>query len=518
MLPVRSLFAVVVPRHLTLLDYGMIVLYFALTLWIGARCVRRGKRSAGDFFLSGQRMAWWALALSMFASGTSSISFMALPAKTYTSDWLVFGSVPAQSGAALIVGIFFVPLLRRLRLTTVYSYLDQRFDPRVRLLGAGLGVFLKIGARMSVVMLLPALALSTVTGLNVYLSIALIGGVTTFYAMEGGFEAVVWTDVLQAIVTLGSLGVSLVFLIRGVPGGWGGVLQLANASHKFHAVDAGFSFSRATVWVFAGMFLASVFTQLADQPNMQRWFALHDDRETRRTLYLSSVIGFLGAVVFFLIGTTLFAFYRVHADRLASELPSDAIFPYFIANELPAGVVGAIVAGLFASSMGALSSILNATAAVVVTDFQGVIAPHASEVSRVRLAKWTTLICGIGGTGMAAYLAYCSVPSLWDEFLKLVALIGGGFPGVFALGLLTRRANSTGVIVGAVGSVVVTWWIQRYTSLNVFFQGFVAVASCMAIGYVVSCLVGRARSAEALKGLVLWDLFARNGTHGKRFR
>jgi len=451
-------------------------------------------------------VAWWALALSMFATGTSSISFMALPAKTYQTNWLSFGSAPAQAFAGVVVGLVFVRLLRKLKLTTVFGYLDQRFDHRVRLLGAALGVLLKVGGRMSVIMLLPALALSTVTGLNVYLSILLIGGVTTFYAMEGGFEAVVWTDVMQAIVTLLSLAVALYFLFAGVPGGFGGVVKIAEEADKLRAVDLAFDFTKPTVWVFVGMFLGAIFTQLGDQPNMQRWFAMADDRETKRTVAMSTVIGLGGATVFFFVGTALFAFYRTNPQRLAAGLPNDAIFPFFIANELPPGIVGLIVAGLFASAMGALSSSINATAAVVVSDFQQVLNLQASEGARLRLARRATLACGVLATSMAAFLAYRNVSSLWDEFLRLVALIGGGFPGVFAIGLLSRRANATGVIVGAVASIAVTWWIQHYTKTSVFFHGFAAVSSCMIVGYVVSLVVGQRPKDEALRGLTIWDV------------
>ncbi len=496
------------PRYLTTLDYVVIACYFALTLWVGWWCVRRKRNSSGDFFLGGGRVAWWALALSMFATGTSSISFMALPAKTYQSDWLAFGSAPAQAFAGVVVGLVFVGLLRRLKLTTVYGYLDRRFDSRVRLLGGALSVLLKVGGRMSVVMLLPALALSTVTGLNVYVSILLIGGVTTLYAMEGGFEAVVWTDVLQAVFTLLSLAIALHFLLAGVPDGFQGVLGIAEQADKMRAVDTSLDFTAPTVWVFLGMFLAAIFTQVGDQPNMQRWFAMNDDREIRRTVAMSTVIGLTGATIFFFIGTALYAFYQSNPGRLGGEVPNDAIFPFFIANELPPGVVGLIVAGLFASAMGALSSSINATAAIVVTDFQGILNPRASEAARLRLARWATLACGIISTGMAAYLAYKNVRSLWDEFLRLIALIGGGFPGVFALGLLSRRATSTGVIIGAIASVAVTWWVQHYTQTSVFLHGFVAVASCMLIGYGASLLVGRRRPAAELAGLTLWDLWS----------
>jgi SSS family solute:Na+ symporter len=476
----------VVPRMLVPGDYALIALYLAVNLAIGAWCARRRQASSRDFFLGGGRVSWWAAAVSFCATATSSISFMALPAKSFRTDWEPFGSAPAQAGAGILMGLVFAGILRRLNLTTIFGYLERRFDRNVRLLGAGLGVLLKIGGRMSVIMLLPALALSTVTGLNVYASIAVMGGVTTVYAAEGGFEAVVWTDVMQTVVTYGGVALALLFLARGVPGGFSGIVHAGAAAGKFHAVSWSFDPTRPTVWVFVGMFLGHIFTQLADQPLMQRMLATKDEREARRTLLFGNLLGLGTSVLFFFVGSSLFVFYHQHPEKLAHGLPDDAIFPYFIANELPHGVVGLIVAGLFAAAMGALSSTINATAAVVVTDFQKVLYPQASAPQQIRLAKITTLLCGVLATGMATWLAARHDVPLWDRFLMLNALIGGGFPGVFALGLLTRRANPPGVIVGALASIGITWWVEAYTKTSAFLDSFIAIASCFVLGYLAS--------------------------------
>lgn len=495
-------------RSLALTDYVVLAAYLALNLVIGWWCARKKAAGSAGYFLGGRQVSWWAAAISFFATATSSISFMALPAKTFTTDWLAFGSAPAQAIAGLIVGFFLVGLLRRLNLTTVYGYLEQRFDRRVRLLGAGLGVLLKVGGRMSVVMLLPALALATVTGMNVYVIILSMGIVTTIYAMEGGFEAVVWTDVMQTVVMLGGVTMAVYYIITGVPGGFSEVMSRGDAAGKFHMVSWERDVSSPTVWVFIGMFLAHIFAQVSDQPLMQRMLATSDVKQAQRTVVIGNMIGLASSVVFFFVGSALWVFYGAHPERLAAGVPNDAIFPYFIANELPVGVVGLIVAALFAAAMGALSSAINSTATIIVSDFQGTIHPAATDVSKVRLAKLSTVICGILGTGMAMYLAYRNVPSLWDEFLKLIALIGGGFPGVFALGLLTRRATSSGVIVGAVASIVITWWVQNYTTVNVFLHGFVAVASCMIIGYLASLFIGTKNVSRIGTKLTFWDVAA----------
>ncbi|HVS54151.1 MAG TPA: sodium:solute symporter [Opitutaceae bacterium] len=496
--------AAVSPRTLAAPDYVALAAYFSVSLAIGWWW-RRKKQSSGEFFLGDRRLPWWAAAISFMATATSSISFMALPARTYASDWLSFGSAPAQAGAGALVGIVFVGVLRRLNLTTIFDYLEQRFDRRVRLLGAALAILLKVGGRMSVVMLLPALALSTVTGFDRYASILLMGAVTTVYAMEGGFEAVVWTDVMQVGVTIGGVAIALGCMARGVDGGFGGMIDAARAAGKFHALSLDWDMTQPTVWVFVGMFIGHVFVVLGDQPLMQRMLATADPREARRAIVMGNVVGFGGSVMFFFVGTMLWAFYRAHPERVPAGLAGDAIFPFFIANELPHGVVGLIVASLFAAGMGALSSAMNATATIVVTDFQGTLRPGATEAQRLRLARGATLAAGGLATAMAVWLAWRGTTSLWDEYLKLIALIGGGFPGVFALGLLTRRANATGVIVGALASVAVTWVVQNFTATSAFLHGFVAVASCIVIGYGVSLACGGRAPGKNFTGLTVWD-------------
>ncbi len=498
------LFSAITPRTLAWPDYIALTAYFALNLGIGWWCTRRKRAESGDYFLGGGRVAWWAAAISFFATATSSISFMALPAKTYSTDWQVFLSAPAQAFAGCVVGLVFVNLLRRLGVVSIFAYLERRFDKRVQLVGAGLGILLKVLGRMSVVMLLPSLALSTVTGLNVYLSITLIGIVTTLYSLEGGFEAVIWTDVLQAGVMLGGVVVALTYLGAGIDGGLAGLLPAAAEANKLHLVNTSFNVTEPTLVVFAAQFLATVFIQIGDQPLMQRMLSSANEAEARRTVILGNLIGVASSILFFFVGTALWAFYRAHPERLAAGLPNDSIFPYFIANELPRGVVGIIVAGLFAAAMGALSSILNSTAAVVVSDFQGTFRPQATEAERLRLAKLTTLVCGALGIGMASWLAAQNAASLWDEFLKLIALLGGGFAGVFALGLITRRAHARGVLFGAVASIGVTWAVQHYTQTSPFAHGFVAVFSCILVGYVAS-LILPAPAQKSLAGLTLWD-------------
>jgi Na+/proline symporter len=324
--------------------------------------------------------------------------------------------------------------------------------------------------------------------------------------MEGGFEAVVWTDVLQSAVMVGGVSIAIWHMAASVDGGLVGIVSTATNAGKFHAVSWALDLTHPTVWVFAGMFVATMFFQISDQPLMQRMLATADARDAQRTVTLGNFIGLLSGVVFFFVGTALWVFYRAHPERLNNTMSGDTIFPYFIVNELPVGVVGVIVAGLFAAAMGALSSMLNSSATIVVSDFYGTLRPDLPPAERTRLAWWVTLICGVIATGMAIFLAWRNLPSLWDEFLLLAALLGGALLGIFALGLITRRTNGSGVLVGAFAGIACTWWVQTYTATNVFFHTFVALAATMLVGYVASFFFALRTPRKNLHGLTMWDL------------
>jgi Na+/proline symporter len=189
---------------------------------------------------------------------------------------------------------------------------------------------------------------------------------------------------------------------------------------------------------------------------------------------------------------------------LNPTLQTDAIFPWFIAQQLPAGVSGLVIAGLFAAAMSTLDSSLNSVATVITTDFFKRFLPRVSDRYWLRLARWLTLLLGIIGTGAALFMATIDVTSLWDQWMKLLGLFGGGLAGLFVLGIFTGRAHGHGALVGAITSAMVLYFFQEYTRAHVFLYGAVGVISCVTVGYVASIVIpGETRSLEGLTILTL---------------
>ena len=490
-------------KGLGFLDYVMLAAYFGLNLGIGFLCAKR-KATSDDYFRGGGRIQWWALGISYMATAMSSISFMAYPARAYVSNWLLIGVPVFQSAAVIVAGIFFIRLFRRLNITTVFEYLEKRFGRAIRLMGGALMILSQVGGRLSIVMLLPSMAFSAVSGLNVYVSIWLMGTVTVFYCLKGGMKAVVWTDVLQFLLVYGTIAFALVTITHDVPGGLSGLLSVAHTEGKFKAFLFDWDFVRPTVWVFSCLAVTTVFLQLSDQALMQRALSAPDEKAARNSVVLAGVLNLPVGLMLFFIGSALFVFYRHHPSFLDPTLPNDSIFPYFVGTELPSGIVGLIIAGIFAAAMSAVSGSVNAISAITVRDFLLPFWPDSSERTQMKLAKLATVAAGGLATVIATIMAGMNIQSLWEMFAALMGLIGGGFPGIFALGLLTRRANAPGVAIGLLASVAVTFAVKSYTATNVFLYTSVAVGSCIAVGYIASLLF--APPSKPLDGLTIYTL------------
>ena len=252
------------------LNYGILIGYLGILVLMGIYFSRREKTTE-DFFLAGRRVPWWAAGLSIYGTQLSAITFIAIPAAVYARNWVPYLAQICIVLIAPLVVFCYLPFFRRLQVTTAYEYLEVRFNLVVRLMSSILFILFQIG-RMSIVMLLPAIALSAATGLNLYLCIAVMGILCTIYTVLGGIEAVVWTDVLQVFVLLGGAIVSLFVIAGNVDGGFIGIARMAKHSNKIHMFNWGWSCLTMTVWVVViGNLFANLVPYTTDQAVIQRY-------------------------------------------------------------------------------------------------------------------------------------------------------------------------------------------------------------------------------------------------------
>ncbi len=391
--------------HFGLLNNSVLVVYLAALVAMGFYFSRRVK-STDDFFLGGRRVPWWAAGLSIFSTQLSSITFMAIPALVYRTDWVYFLGNMMIVGVAPIVIYMYLPFFRRLEVTTAYEYLEKRFHVVVRLLGSLAFLLFQFG-RMGIVMALPAMALAAVTGLNIYVCIAVMGVLATIYTVLGGIEAVIWTDVLQTVVLLGGGVISLILIAGDLEGGFGTIYSMAAAEEKLTAFTPGWSVATTAVWVVVvGKLLEQFVPYTADQAVVQRYLTTPDEKEAARAVWTNTVLAAPASLLFFGLGTALWAFYRSHPDRLTPLARHEQIFPWFIVEQLPAGVSGLVIAGLFAAAMSTLDSSMNAMATAITTDFCRRFKPGLSDHHSLNLARWLTVLLGVVGTGSGVLIAW----------------------------------------------------------------------------------------------------------------
>jgi SSS family solute:Na+ symporter len=469
------------------LDWMVIVLYLGGSAGIGLYVFLRQKNSSNEeFFLGGRRIPWWAAGVSLYATGTSAISFIGIPAKSFATNWQILAQNVVGLFTIGLVAVFIVPLIRRLNVTSVYQYLEMRFHPSIRVLASALNILIQLGGRMSVVLYLPALALSAVTGLSVIWSILLMGAVTIVYTLLGGMKAVIWTDVLQVVVMLGGAFFAIGYVIYRVDGGLPRFFHIAMADEKMKTFDWTFNLTQATVWGFMFCALIELITYPKDQVMMQRALSTKSAREAGWSMWTLGAIVVPGSFTFFAIGTALYVFYQQHPERLNPLLSVDATFPLFIAAELPVGITGLIIAGIFAASMSTLSSCMNSVATLISIDFYERFSSRATEEKSMRLAKWMTVISGVIGVGTAVLLALFDIKSAFDAWFALQAVLGGGFAGCYGLGMFSKRANWQGAVIGVIASLVITFIIWQGAMVAPVLYPTFAIFACLVFGYIGS--------------------------------
>lgn len=462
----------------------VVVLYLLALVYIGVRCSKRGG-DAEDFFLAGRRIPWWAAGISIFATQLSAITFVSTPALAYATDWLVLPGKAMILVMAPIVVLFYLPFFRRLNITTAYEYLEQRFNLSVRLFGSASFIAFQL-MRMAIVVFLPALALATITGINVYLCILIMGVLSTLYTVLGGMAAVIWTDVLQTIVLLGGMLVAIVIVTIDV-GGVGVVLEAANAANKTRMWNGSLSATDLATWsILLGTLALQFGPYTTDQSVVQRYLTTKDERSAARGIWLNGLMAIPVGVLFMLLGTCLYVFFQHRPELLHIGMKNDEVFPLFVAGQLPAGLSGLVIAGIFAASMSSLDSSMHSIATACTVDWHKRLSPTATAASSLRLARMLTMVLGAIGILTASLLVTFDIQSLWFLFQKFLGLLSSGLVGIFALGMFTKRASSRGVLVGAGASIAVLAYLTWFSPLHFYLYAVIGITTSVGVGYVAS--------------------------------
>jgi SSS family solute:Na+ symporter len=474
------------------IDLAIVVVYLlavtALGMWF-----RRGSQDAREYFLGGRTAPWWALAFSIVATETSTLTIIGTPAISYGGNLtflqLVFGYLLGR----LLIVLLLLPGYFRGEFFTAYALIEKRFGVRARAVAATTFLVTRAvaeGVRVSAI----ALVVSVVLGTSERLAVLVVIALTVLYTLEGGMKAVIWTDVAQLLLYLTGSAVTFWVLLQRIPGGWSEVTQVATAAgHKLQVFD--FSFHWATKYTFWSGLIGGAFLTMAshgtDQTIVQRLLAARNQRDSRRALLASGVIVFVQFALFLLIGVLLYVFAQ-HAPLLAPGERRDRILPLFLVREMPAGLAGLLLASIVAVAMSNASGSLNSLAASSILDFSRLRGTNAEPANFLRTSRRMTLAWGL----VLMAFGFVKWGPLLEAGLTVAALPLGSLLGLFLLGTLDRRANARGVLVGMFVGLSTILCVFRFTS--VAFTWYVLIGSCttFAVGSVVSRLLAT-KPAEA---------------------
>jgi SSS family transporter len=390
-------------------------------------------KNTEDYFRGGQSIPWWAAACSIYATMLSSLTYVALPAMVYQTNWLVLIGIWMIIAVSPVAVYVAMPFFRQINATSAYEYLSKRFNMSVRLFASGLFTLFHI-SRMGIVMALTALALSAVTPLSASDSVLIMGVLCLIYCTLGGIEAVIWTDTIQTIVLLIGAVVCFVTIIIGLDGGLTDFIRIGLSDNKFTMVNADFSSDSIltlSIWVVVlggiGQNLASY---TADQSIVQRYMVTKDPKAAAKSIWANVAMAVPGTLLFFCIGTGLYAFYQMNPGKLDPSIQIDQIFPMFIATELPIGLAGLIVAGIFAAAQSTVSTSMNSTATTLITDFIKPFNLIKTEKGYLNAARWLTFIMGALGTLAGLIFINPEIYSLMAAYFKVIGMFMGVLGGL----------------------------------------------------------------------------------------
>ena len=509
-------------QQVSLVDWLICFGYLALVLALGIYFSNK-QRDNDDFFLGGRNMHWIPVGLSLFATTFSSNSFVGLPAEGAFRDYhqlLAIYFIPFV--VVPITCIWFIPFYKGLGFRSLYEYLEHRFSRPVRLMASA--IFMAYSAGWMGTMLLAVSRILNVVfdsrsaGQTIAI-ISIVGLLATLYTAMGGVKAVIWTDTIQAFALCGGMLFLLGLLLSRIDGGWETFASVGSDAGKFamFRTDGGLA-ERNVFSACAYGFFVYMGGQVASYGAFQRYVTVDSVREAQRALIIKGAFTFFSCTLFFLVGTALYVYYhQSHPDvfhSLSEGRARDQLLPHFVVNFAGGyGMVGLILAGLFAAAMSSLDSGINSMTASLVTDWM-----NGREVGTT-INRCLTVGFGIAVTFIACLLSLINSP-VFDVLLSIAGATLGLLLAVLIMGMLLPRVNTFGALIGLTSGLLVFLLIRlgiprlgpaaleqigplAGLKYNTWWDGLFATVPAIVVGVLASYLADPPRDAQ-LHGLLLY--------------
>ena len=467
------------------LDLAIIGVYLVGITLFGIR-FRKKQRTLRDYFLAGRDIPWWAIALSIVAAETSTLTIISIPGVAYDTNLTFLQVVMGYVAGRIIISFVLLPHYFKGDLYTAYQLIEKRFGPNLRLLTSGLFLLTRAaaeGVRVYAVSIVVSIALGT----GELTSIAIITVLTLIYTFEGGLAAVIWTDVVQTMIYVGGTILGVATIIHFVPGGWEHIHQVAAEAGKLRVFDFTPTFWKPyTFWagLIGGAFLTTA-SHGTDQLIVQRLLAARNLKQSTTALLASGVGIFLQFALFLMVGVMLFAYYMVPSSQFGTH---DKIFPTFIVTRMPHGISGLLIAAILAAAMSNLSAALNSLSSSTILDFYLRLRPETDEHRRLRISRFTTIFwaCVLF---VLAILCLHRIPSVVEVGLQIASIAYGALLGVFLLGVLTRRASEAGAMIGMLLGFCTEVYLWQFTRVPWTWWVAIGTTVTFTLGYMASRLV-----------------------------
>jgi SSS family solute:Na+ symporter len=475
------------------LDFSIIALYLAGITLFGLR-FRKKQRTLRDYFLADRNIPWWAIALSVVAAETSTLTIISIPGLAYDTNLTFLQVVMGYVVGRVIISFVLLPHYFRGDLYTAYELIERRFGKKLRSLTAGLFLATRAaaeGVRVYAVSIVVGIALGT----GEIASIAIITALTLIYTFEGGLAAVIWTDVVQTVIYVGGTLVGLFTILDLVPGGWPAIHDLAQSAGKLRVLDFTPDFWKPyTFWagLIGGAFLTTA-SHGTDQLIVQRLLAARNQRQSVMALLSSGLAIFFQFALFLLVGVMLFAFYHVPSANFGK---ADRIYPTFIVSQMPHGISGLLIAAILAAAMSNLSAALNSLSSSSMMDFYLQRHPDIDERRKIRLSRMATLLWALLLFGLAV-LSLHKVGRVIEVGLEIASVAYGALLGVFLLGVLTRRASQSGAMLGMLCGFATELYLWLDTRVPWTWYVALGTVVTFGVGLGVSLLLEKRTAAES---------------------
>ncbi len=518
-------------KSLPLIDLLIVIAYLIGMVGVGVYFSRKNT-SAEQFTSASGKIPGWAIGISIYATFLSSNTFLGVPGKAYGSNWNSFVFSLSMPLAAWVAVKYFIPFYRSSGSVSAYTHLEDRFGAWARTYAVICFLLTQL-ARMGSIFFGIALSLQALTGYPMATIMIVVGICIVLYTVMGGIEAVIWTEVVQAVVkTAGALAI-LYLIVDGMDGGVAQIIKIGNAEGKFSLGTMSPDFIQSSFWV---VLLYGFFMNLnnfgMDQNYVQRYHTTGSTKEAASSVWLCVYLYLPVSLMFFVIGSCLFAYYESNPELLnavrmtaASELlpggtaeaikslaatltPADygdKVMPHFMVSKVPVGLLGLIVAAIMSAAMSTISSGMNASATVFSVDiYQRYFKKDITPKESLRFLYIATTVFGI--LGMVAGIAMIGIKSVLDVWWLLSGIFASGTLGLFLLGIISRNTkNAEALIATIIGLIIIVWMTfspnltDEYEYLKFpLHQNMIMVVGTLSI-FLIGVIITRLKGKPILK-------------------